>query len=181
MPQQVLPNLQNTTQICFARAPRMRIVNVRTGRSVKMQFNPNEFTEAIGVTYARQTVPGLSHQVIQFVNTDNRIITVELFFENANYPSKTRGVNPMLIIRRFLRSLVYPRFAGGGLSMAGAPRVLFLWPGFVSITAVITKLDFAYTHFSLKGEPGVMTASVELEEIRDNLLLSEDVVDLEGE
>jgi hypothetical protein len=163
----------------FGRPPRMRLVNVRTGVSRKVQFNPTEFEEIIGAEYARQRVPGLSHKVKQFIGTEDRTLPgIELFYENANYPSFS--LNPILPTRRFLRSLVHPR-RGGGRVTGGAPRVLFVWPGFLSFTTVITKLSLRYNAFNRMGLPCTMIATVDLEEIRDSIRLMEEVIDLELE
>ena len=45
---------------------RMSIANVSSGESIEAQFNPTELEEALEVNWARQTVPGLSHQPLQF-------------------------------------------------------------------------------------------------------------------
>lgn len=39
------------------------------------------FEEALEVNWARQTIPGLSHQRCSFVNTDDTKFTLELNFE----------------------------------------------------------------------------------------------------
>ena len=58
-------------ELAGQRPARMSIANVATGESVDAQFNPADFEEALEVNWARQTVPGLSHQPLQFVNTGN--------------------------------------------------------------------------------------------------------------
>ena len=163
-----------------SRAPRMTITNTRTGLTRKMQFNPTELQESIGAEFARQTVPGLSHQVLQFTNTRNREVKFELFFDDSNYPAAERGKNPILPMRRWLRSLLHPR-RGGGRVTGGSPRVLFTWPGFISFTCFVIDLQFTYAQFNLAGEPSQMRVDVTVEEVRDELRLMEDVIDLEGE
>ena len=167
-------------RILNTRAPRATLTNTRTGVTRKFQFNPTEFSEAIGAEFARQTVPGLSHQVMQFIHTRNREVTVELFYDNANFPSGTKGTNPILPTRRWLRSLCHPR-RGGGRVTGGSPRVLFTWPGFMAFTAFIIDLGFVYTMFNQLGEPTQMKVNLTLEEVRDQVRLMEEVVDLEGE
>jgi hypothetical protein len=160
---------------------RAKLSNLRTGVTRNFQFNPTQWEEAIGAEFARQTVPGLSHQVMQFINTRNREVTLDLFFSNANYPSGSKGgVNPILSTRRWLRSLVHPR-RGGGRVTGGAPRVLFTWPAFITFTAFIVDLKFTYRRFNWKGEPTQMVVAVSLEEVRDDLRLMEEVTDLENE
>lgn len=152
---------------------RMSIANVSSGESIEAQFNPTELEEALEVNWARQTVPGLSHQPLQFVNTGNLKFTLELQFEAQ---SATTDVDRNLQARRFLQSLCYPRRGAANVIGGGPPRVLFVWPTFVSLTCVIASLSFKYSRFNLAGTPTQFSAKLALEEIRDVRLLSEDVL-----
>jgi hypothetical protein len=152
---------------------RMSIANVSSGESIEAQFNPAELEEALEVNWARQTVPGLSHQPLQFVNTGNLKFTLELLFEAQNPAS---DVDRNLRARRFLHSLCYPRRGAADVVGGGPPRVLFVWPTFVSLTCMIASLSFKYSRFNLAGTPIHFTARIALEEIRDVRLLSEDVL-----
>jgi hypothetical protein len=152
---------------------RMSIANVSSGESIDAQFNPTELDEALEVNWARQTVPGLSHQPLQFVNTGNTRFTLDLQFE-AQDP--TSDVDQILRARQFLQSLCYPRRGAADVIGGGPPRALFVWPTFVSLTCVIASLSFKYSRFNLAGTPVQFTAKVALEEIRDVRLLSEDVL-----
>jgi len=58
----------------------------------------------------------------------------------------------------------------------GPPRALFVWPGVISLTCVLTALSFKYDRFNLEGTPVQFTAKVTLEETRDVRLLSEEVL-----
>jgi hypothetical protein len=157
-----------------ARKPaRMSIANIASGESVDAQFNPTDFEEALEVNWARQTVPGLSHQPLQFVNTGNAKFTLELNFE-AQDP--TTDLEQIHLARRFLQSLCYPRRGAEDVIGGGPPRALFVWPGVISLTCVLTALSFKYGRFNLDGMPVQFTAKVTLEEIRDVRLLSEDVL-----
>lgn len=152
---------------------RMSIANVATGESVEAQFNPTDFEEALEVNWARQTVPGLSHQPLQFVNTGNVRFTLELNFE-AQDPNS--NLEQMHFARRFLQSLCYPRRGAEDVVGGGPPRALFVWPTVISLTCVVTALSFKYGRFNLEGTPVQFMAKVTLEEIRDVRLLSEDVL-----
>jgi len=151
----------------------MTIANVSTGESVEAQFNPTEFEEALEVNWARLTVPGLSHQPLQYVNTGNAKFTLELNFE-AQDP--TTDLEQIHRTRRFLLSLCYPRRGAADVASGGPSRALFIWPSVVSLTCVITALSFKYGRFNLEGTPVQFTAKVGLEEIRDVRLVSEDVL-----
>jgi hypothetical protein len=151
----------------------MSIANVATGDSVEAQFNPTEFEEALEVNWARQTVPGLSHQPLQFVNTGNAKFTLELNFEALD---PTTDLEQIHFARRFLQSLCYPRRGAEDVAGGGPPRALFVWPNVVSLTCVVTGLSFKYSRFNLDGTPVQFTTKVTLEEVRDVRLLSEDVL-----
>ncbi len=152
---------------------RMSIANVSSGDSIDAQFNPTEFEEALEVNWARQTVPGLSHQPLQFIHTGNTKFTLELNFEVQD---PTTDLDQIHHARRFLQSLCYPRRGAEDVIGGGPPRVLFVWPKVVSLTCVVTALSFKYGRFNLDGTPVQFTAKVALEEVRDVRLLSEDVL-----
>jgi hypothetical protein len=156
-------------EVAGQRPARMSIANISTGESVDAPFNPTELEEALEVNWARQTIPGLSHQLMQFTNTGNTKFTLELNFEAQN-------LDQLLHARRFLLSLCYPRRGAGDVASGGPPRALFIWPTLVSLTCVITALNFKYSRFNVNGTPVQFTAKLTLEEIRDVRLVSEDVL-----
>lgn len=159
----------------MGKAPSMTLVNVITNAFIEAQFNPTEFEEQLGVNYARQTVPGLSHQVKQFINTEDVKYQFELFYQCAD--SGTFGLERMLTARKFLYAACHP-WRADGINRGGAPRILFIWPKLISLTCVITSLKFKYTRFNIEGDPVAFTATVGLEEIRDVFVSMEDITDL---
>src|SRR5512137_1642944 len=137
-------------EVASLRPARMSVANVESGDSVEAQFNPNELEEALEVNWTRQTVPGLSHQPLQFVNTGNVKFTMELHFE-AHDPAV--DLETIHRTRRFLQSLCYPRRGAENVIGGGPPRALFVWPGVISLSCVITALSFKYARFNLDGTP----------------------------
>ena len=137
---------------------------------VYVQFNPTEFSKSLEVEYARQTIPGLPHKVLQYISTSNAQFEMELYF-TAN--SAGEAVDN-LTTRKRLDSFCYPRGASS-VADGGPPRILFVWPQFISLTTVITGLAENYTAFFQSGRPKEMTLTLTLEEIRDMRLLQEDV------
>lgn len=154
------------------RAPHMTLVNIRTNETFEVQFNPTQLEEAVGVSYARQAVPGLSHQVLQFAYTENEKFTFELFFEATRGGNARAQQARIMDARRFLLSLTHPRQLGG-LRSGGPPRTLFIWPTFISLSCVVTTLKFSYNRFNLAGAPCQFLCNVQLEEIRDVHVTSE--------
>jgi hypothetical protein len=152
---------------------RMAIYNLATSDSIEAQFNPTELEEQLDVNWARLTVPGLSHQPLQFVHTGNVKFALELRFDALDARS---SLEQILLARRFLQSLCYPRRNAQNVAEGGAARTLFVWPNIISLSCVITTLSFKYIRFNIEGTPVVYTVKVGLEEIRDVRLVAEDVL-----
>ncbi len=171
------------TLLSMQRAPRMQIINTVTGSVFRPQFNPTEIREAISVNFARQQVPGLSHEVMQFVNTGNRTFSVELFFQSGS-TTITKALPPSQPFHHFVRSrlreLVYPR-AAGGIAEGGPPRALLVFPGFITFTGYLTSLEFNFQRFNSQNQPVAFTASTTWEEVRDIIRLSGEVRGLKNE
>ena len=156
----------------FQRPPRLTLANVATGDSIEAQFNPTGLEEALEVGWARLKVPGLSHERLHFVGTEDLKLNLELTFD-AMDPSSS--LDEVLKARRFLMSLCYP-VAGQDVPSTSPPRVLLIWPSIVSLTCVIDSLFFKYGRFNLQGTPVQFTAKVALEEIRDVRITSDEVL-----
>jgi len=152
----------------------MLIVNLVTNQTLDPQFNPTEFEEKLGAAWSKLAVPGLSHQVKQFANTLDVTYDFELFYRVADGGAKE--LKRVRDARTFLYAACHPRAQTSGLNGAGPPRLLFVWPGLISLNCVITQLTFKYTMFNKSGDPIAYNAKVTLEEIRDSLVTMEDVL-----
>jgi len=150
---------------------KMYLVNLATGIERVVQFNPTEFSRTLEVEYAKQTVPGLSHKIMQYVSTGNSAFEMELFFDADNRDQILQN----LATRRFIESLCYPRGVNSIVD-GGPPRVLFVWPTFISLTTLITSVTETFTKFASDGTPIGFTLSLAMEETRDARLLSDDVI-----
>jgi hypothetical protein len=168
---------------------RMSIMNVNTAVSIEAQFNPTELDEDLGVDWNRLAVLGLSHKPMQYLQTDNEKFSFELAFRGSakpsgNFPVAASGNPDVAYARRFLKSLCYSSRNSPATIVGGAPpRVLFVWPsstvvGFISLTCVITHLHFHHTLFAKAGDPSHFGCKVDIEEIRDFRLYSEDVLSM---
>ncbi len=100
--------------------------------------------------------------------------TFDLFYHCVD-GSGPAGLQAILDDRKFLYSLTHP-WRADSIQRGGAPRVLFIWPTFISLTCVITSLSFQYTLFNKQGAPIAYKASVGLEEIRDVFVSMEDIL-----
>jgi hypothetical protein len=157
----------------------MTLGSIDTGDTLAAQFNPESLEEELGAAYQKLKVQGLSHQVKQFEHTEDWTAKFELTFDALSDQSFL-GPNPDIQRpRRLLQSWVYPKPGSGKVLTSAPTRVLFVWPGVIIITAVITKMTFKHTRFNFMGAditPTLFKASLTVEEIRDTLLLASDVL-----
>lgn len=150
---------------------RMHLVNLATSEDLEVFFNPEQLDEELQVAYSRLTVPGLSHQPLQFSYTGNLGVNIDLYC--AAHTEQDR----VLIedFRRFLFSLCYPNGNAGTIDDGAPPRVLFVWPQLYTWTSVITSLKVRSSAFSQQGRISRYVATIGFEEIRDIRLTSDDV------
>lgn len=149
------------------RPPRCMLANVATAEAIGCLFNPTQFSERLQVNWNRLTVPGLSHQVLQFQSTANRQIAGVEFYLDKLFASELPGDPDILGFRRFLLELTRPQSPSDTVLGGAPPRVLFLWPGVISVEAVLTELEFHYRQFGADGGVLVYTATCTFEEISD--------------
>lgn len=157
-----------------ARPQRMSLTDLRTARTFEALSNPSDLEENLKANYDEIDVQGLSHKPQQYSNTDNHTFDLTLEFD-AYQDGRNRLVD-ILFFRRFLLSLFYaPR--GAQTIIGGSPvRFLFLWPNFISLTCRIHSARLRHTRFDLSGQPTRYTAEIQIKEVRDVRLTSEDVL-----
>jgi hypothetical protein len=153
--------------------PKVTLTNLSTGVTLEAQFNPDALEETVSANYAKQTVPGLSHEVLQFSNTTNEAFPLNLFWR-----AESRGdVETLQRARRFLKSLLYPKSGAEDMASGGPPRVLVVWPGMIAMTCVIMSVKFSHALFTKFMRSRAYMATVQCEEIRDTRIGSDDVFD----
>lgn len=154
--------------------PKLSIVNLANAQVLEAQFNPTELDEQVSAVWSKLTVPGLSHTVKQFSHTEDVKVSFTAYWLVGDGGAQDR--RDLFRARRFLRALCHPRPAAGGFRTAGAPRLLFVWPSFFSMTSVLTSVSFNYQRFNLFGHPVAMTAQCTLEEVRDYIVTMDEVL-----
>lgn len=158
----------------IARPPRCVLVNVDTGEKFDCLFNPAQLSERIQVNWNRLVVPGLSHQVLQFQSTGNRQLAGVEFYLDAAFAEQPSSVD-ILQFREFVRALTVPPAGGQDILSTAPPRVLFLWPGVVTVECVVASVEFLYKQFAVDSSVLVYTAVVTFEEILDVRVTSEEL------
>ncbi len=146
------------------------IFGTRSDR-VEAQFNPEEFSLAIGAVYKNQAIPGMSHTLKQFGNTKDLSLKFELAW-HVHAPLEASDHFPRFTIEErkrvegFFLALPVPR-GGDALMRNRPPQVLVVWPQCLTFQGVVTDIDLKYLRFNREGAPVQMTISVTMEEIRD--------------
>lgn len=158
----------------FIRPPRVTLVNLSTGDEIEAQFNPETLEESVGPNWSKLTIPGFSHEPLQFSHTSNMSWRFDLRF-NALDGGGNASLDSILRVRRFLLAACYSRRGQNSVDAGGPPRLLFVWPNMISVTAVIVGLSFKHEQFNKLLQTIAFTAAITLEEFRDARLYSEDV------
>ena len=155
-----------------ARPPRISMGNLRTGEIVEMPLFPESFNEEISVSWSKLQILGMSHEPKQYSNTGNyRIPGLILPFQSLD----AEVIDRYHDIRNFLMSLTVPPEGASDIRSGGADRIMFFWPQMISMTCNIESLRFSHERFNRFGRSTSFRATIDLEEIRDVRLTSEDV------
>jgi hypothetical protein len=156
------------------RPSRCSLVNVETAESIDSLFNPTQLSEKVQINWNRVTVPGLSHQLLQFQSTGNRQLSGVEFYLDRFFAAEQVASPDVLEFRGFLRALTVPPKGTEGVPATAPPRTLFIWPNVLTIETVLTDLEFQYKQFAADGTVQVYTAVVTFEEILDMRVTSEE-------
>jgi hypothetical protein len=156
------------------RPSRCSLVNVETAESIDCLFNPTQLSEKVQINWNRVTVPGLSHQLLQFQSTGNRQLSGVEFYLDRFFAAEQVASPDILEFRGFLRALTVPPKGTEGVPATAPPRTLFVWPNVLTIETVLTDLEFQYKQFAADGKVQVYTAVVTFEEILDMRVTSEE-------
>lgn len=157
------------------RPPRTSLINLASGERWDAPFNPASLAESIAATYARHQIPGLSHQRLQYIGTENKKYRLEFFLSQLRNDEQYPDLRSILTDKQWLESLLFPvEVLDNG--HVGSPRVLFVWPGVARMQGRVTAIEFEHRAFSVQTlRTTVMMASVQLESDRDIRVLSMDV------
>ena len=107
------------------------LTNTVTGRRVAVQFNPEEYTLDRETTFAQLAVPGLSAPVVQFVNGNARVLSMDLLFDTWT-DGQSRNVLELTAPLTDLLSI------DGDLH--APPRVEFRWGVFQFVAVVENRV-----------------------------------------
>jgi len=126
------------------------------GRPIRVLFNPTEYNVEYSANFQEATPPGLSNPVVQFVNGNARVLTMDLLFDtwtdgqSQNVLELTAPLTDLLSIDAELHA---------------PPRVEFRW-GVFRFVAVVEKISQRLTMFASDGTPVRATLSVSFKQYR---------------
>lgn len=149
--------LKKATITVLAGADRAKVISVL--------FNPTEYSFERTNSYKALPVPGLGTPLVQFVNGEADVLTMDLFLDDYTDPegptSRERAERQPLLAR--LRDI--SRLLEIDRDLHAPPPVRFNW-GPMEFVAVIEKLTRKVTMFHPDGTPARATLSVTFKEYR---------------
>jgi hypothetical protein len=132
--------------------------------------NPTTVKESIRPEYSKRPVLGLSHEVVQYIRTTSRVISMQLWvsyhimLERAIVKSRS----DILLMRNFFESLVVPSSQG-----LAPPLVAVYWPGAdLHFKGVVESLSIEYQRFAADGMPMEYSLDLSFLEVADALMTS---------
>jgi len=137
--------------------------------------NPTSFSESVKAEYSKRPVLGLSHEVLQYIRTTARTITMQLWASLHIFMIKgiTNDRLAVLQFRNFFESLIVPTDLG-----LAPPYVYIDWPGAdLHFKGVLESLDIEYQRFARDGTPMEINLSVAFCEVADDLMTTPRVME----
>jgi nucleoid-associated protein YgaU len=130
-----------------------KLINVDTGTSWDVLFNPKEYSVQKSVQWEPHKAPGLDLPEQEFTSGNPQILSVELFFDTYEDKKDVRVEHTQKIVDL---SMVNP-------DKHRPPMVMFTWGGF-TFKGIIEALTVRYTMFLPDGKPCRATANVSMKE-----------------
>ena len=117
---------------------------------IEVLFNPTEYSLAISNNYQEKSLPGLSSPILQFVNGESQILTMDLLFDTW---TNGGGSDVTELTGKFVKTLAIDA------DLHAPSPVEFAW-GNLTFKAVVQSLSQRFTMFNASGQPVRATLSV---------------------
>jgi nucleoid-associated protein YgaU len=131
---------------------------LRRGDRLTVLFNPAEYAIERGNAYKSTAIPGLSGPLLQFINGEADVLSMELFLDD--YTDKPRdGKSVKQRLDELASLLEIDR------QLHAPPPVRFVW-GKLTFKAIIEKLSRKITLFQSDGTPARATLNVSFKEYK---------------
>ncbi|MCS3499336.1 nucleoid-associated protein YgaU [Bradyrhizobium japonicum] len=128
---------------------------------IAVLFNPTEYTRERSNAYKATAVPGLSSPLIQFVNGEADVLSMELFLDDYTDVDQPGARGPKKPVNERVKDIAALLDIDRDLHAPSPVR--FLW-GPLRFDAVIEKLSQKFTLFRPDGTPARATLSVTFKE-----------------
>jgi nucleoid-associated protein YgaU len=130
----------------------------RSGKRIKVLFNPAEYTIDRSNAFKATAVPGLSGPLLHFINGDADMLSMELFLDDyTDTPPKGLSVQQRLDDLTSLLEI--------DPELHAPPPVRFIW-GKLAFKAVLEKMSRKITLFRPEGTPARATLTVSFKELK---------------
>jgi len=130
----------------------------KQGNRYAVLFNPFEYTIERANTYKATAVPGLAGPLLQFINGESAVLSMELFFDDyTDAPSDGKSVKDRVDELAQLLEI--------DAVLHAPPHVRFVW-GKLSFTAILDKLSRKITLFRPDGTPARAALNVAFKEYK---------------
>lgn len=160
------------------RPPNVSLVNLYDNTEQLLLVNPQTLEETLETKYKRNPIVGLSHERLQFINTGNMVVPVEIYLDEELqriYGSNNDQQPTIAQKKAWLQSLMYPT-ESIDYSRVGTPRVLLNWPNVMRITAKVMRYEAMHREFdSVDLRAVVSVVRLTLEEDLQTRKLMEDI------
>ncbi|WP_248926125.1 CIS tube protein [Paenibacillus hamazuiensis] len=125
-----------------------KIIVDRPSQTIEVLFNPNEYSISAGNRFGRDTVPGLSGSILQFISGESMTLTMDLFFDTYEKGTDVRDHTMQIVnLLNIDKDLHTP------------PICQFVW-GTMDFKGVLEKVNQKYTMFLGDGTPVRATLNV---------------------
>jgi hypothetical protein len=144
------------------------LINLDTGTSAEVLFNPAEYTVSKDNTFAQAAVPGLGSPLIQFVNGNVRTMELELLFDSVE--EHRRAGRVLTAAGADVRALLQPVIDLMEINPEthAPPRMRFAWADF-TFTGVVSRSQQRFVMFHPSGTPVRARLQLTLTEVTDPL------------
>ncbi len=123
---------------------------------IDVLFNPAEYTHEISNNFQETSLPGLSNPILQFVNGQTQVLSMELLFDQW---TDKRGADVTARVKQLADLLAIDP------ELHAPSPVEFSWGKF-NFKAVIESLSQRFTMFDGDGTPVRATASISFKQYR---------------
>jgi hypothetical protein len=141
-------------------APPIRLVNLQTMEFKEAPAIPTKITRSIAVRYAKSAPHASSHSPLQYIGTDNQMIS------DVTFDLLTRTIAQARLIKDFMmyvESLCYSPGTSTEIEVEAPPDVVLIWPNYFSIVGKVVSFndqpDMFFSDGSVKHR--VLTLSME--------------------